>query len=357
MNPAATGRVYRAIGLMSGTSLDGVDLALCTFTDAPEGWQYSIERAITAPFPMIWKNKLETAHRFSALEYAMLHRDLGGFLGELVSEFKGEDTVDFVASHGHTIFHKPDLNITSQIGHPAAIVAACGLPVIADFRSIDVAYGGQGAPLVPMGDRVLFGDYDYCLNMGGFANVSYLKGDEVLAFDVCPVNTVMDRLARERGQEFDRDGNMARTGNMKERLLTAMNNLPFYERSGPKSLGRDWLENKFLPILDRSSASPESKLKTFCEHVAIQMGKVMDAPDKRCLVSGGGALNTYLMERMREHVKAELMLPDEQLVQFKEALIFAFLGVLRWRKEVNVLGSVTGGRDHVAGAIYFASNG
>lgn len=336
---------------MSGTSLDGVDLALCEFTKG-ESWSFSVERAITVPFPMIWKNKLETAHGFSGLELTMLDRDFGGYLGQLVDDFREGEPVDFISSHGHTIFHKPDLGLTAQIGHPSAVAAACGIPVIGDFRSQDVANGGQGAPLVPVGDLQLFGQYDYCLNMGGFANVSHHAGDQVWAFDVCPLNTVMNRLARELNRDFDRGGDIARTGNLKNTLLNRMNRLPFYERTGPKSLGREWLEGVFFPVIDMSTASPESKLRTFCEHVAVQLGRQLDDPGKTCLVTGGGAFNTFLMERIAEHAKTQLIVPDETLVSFKEALVFAFLGVLRRRKEVNVLGSVTGGRDHSAGAIY-----
>ncbi len=351
MSQGSSTPVYRVIGLMSGTSLDGVDLALCEFRKA-DTWSYKIVRAETVPFQMIWKNKLETAYGFSGFELTQLDRDFGGYLGALVDDFRQGEPVDFVASHGHTVFHKPDLNLTSQIGHPATIVAGCGLPVIGDFRSQDVANGGQGAPLVPMGDKLLFGEYDYCLNMGGFANVSYERDGVMHAFDVCPVNTVMNRLARELNHEFDRDGEFARAGALKEPLLNRLNNVSFYQRTGPKSLGREWLESIFLPTLDRSTASPNSKLRTFVEHVAIQMGRVMNEPDKKVLVTGGGALNTYLMERLQEHCAAQLIVPDETLVQFKEAMIFAFLGVLRRRLEVNVLGSVTGGRDHSAGAIY-----
>lgn len=348
-SPAGT---YRVIGLMSGTSLDGVDLALCELTGGGEDWKYKIIRAETAPYPMIWKNKLETAQSFSGLELTMFDRDLGSYYGELVNDFAGDDQVDFVSSHGHTIFHRPEFNLTSQVGHAATLAAACGLPVVADFRSMDVAMGGQGAPLVPMGDRLLFGDYDYCLNMGGFANVSFTRDDRVHAFDVSPVNTVMNYLANQKGRDYDAGGEMARQGRLYDKMLERLNKLPFYSIEGPKSLGKSWLEGRFLPIIDRSTSSIETKLRTFSEHVAVQMGRVLNEPGKRCLVTGGGALNTHLMERIAEHVKVELIVPERELVDFKEALIFALLGTLRWRNEINIYGSVTGGKSHVGGSIY-----
>ncbi|NQV03341.1 MAG: anhydro-N-acetylmuramic acid kinase, partial [Bacteroidia bacterium] len=266
---------------------------------------------------------------------------------------------------------------STQIGKGAAIAAETGLPVVCDFRSTDVALGGQGAPLVPIGDQLLFTDYHYCLNLGGFANISFVQEGKRIAYDICPANMVLNTLANQAGQAFDDNGNMARSGKILPGLLESLNHLSYYHQPAPKSLGKEWVESTINPLLDPliqhpatlslrgAEAAREPKqerrgnkiqdlLHTFCEHIAIQAGNNtgINRVDK-LLITGGGAMNSYLVERIRHYAAPQIILPDLQTIHFKEALIFAFLGLLRWRNEINILSSVTGAkRDSVGGAIY-----
>jgi anhydro-N-acetylmuramic acid kinase len=341
---------------MSGTSLDGVDLAFCRFHREAGKWDYTIEAAETVPYPAVWKERLESAERSSALEISLTDAEYGRYLGKLAKEFlrKYNLDADFIASHGHTIFHQPEKGMTLQIGKGSALAAESGFMVVNDFRSQDVSLGGQGAPLVPVGDRLLFGEYGYCLNLGGFANISYDAGEKRIAFDICPVNIVMNRLAGARGQAYDRDGLLARKGSVVPGLVEKLNDLLYYEQQPPKSLGKEWVISHINPLLDKNDESVEDLLTTFCEHIAEQIARCTDPAGGMVLATGGGALNTYLMERIRAHAGNSIIVPDLLTVNFKEALIFAFLGVLRIRNEVNVLASVTGAsRDHSSGVIWF----
>lgn len=346
---------YRVVGLMSGTSLDGVDLALCVLKHKGDLWSFEIEYAETIPYTTRNIRDLGIMARVSAVEYAETNVHYGKFLGSLVKVFlkKNKLEADFVASHGHTIFHQPQNQFTTQAGDGAALSVACGLPVVCDFRSADVALGGQGAPLVPIGDRYLFKDYDYCLNLGGIANISFEKSGKRLAYDICPVNIVLNSLALEKKKKYDHGGKLASRGKVNEKLLAKLNSNPFYSKSFPKSLGREDIEKSFLKIVKNDSSSVEDKLRTFCEHIAIQVAAAAGKKSGSMLITGGGAYNVWLVSRIMAHCDIEIAVPLKQIVEFKEALIFAFLGVLRWRNEINTLASVTGAsRDSSGGAIY-----
>ena len=341
---------------MSGTSLDGVDIAFCTFTFMERKWIYSIDKAETIPYPLEWKSRLRDLENKNALEYAMTDSDYGHYLGMVTKKFLQDNQLipDFIASHGHTIFHRPNAKFTSQIGKGSAIAATTGYPVVCDFRSTDVALGGQGAPLVPIGDRLLFEEYSYCLNLGGFGNISYEKSGDRIAFDVCPVNIVLNDLASFFQKEFDENGNLARSGKLHIPLLETLNELTFYRRLPPKSLGKEWVLEVINPVLNRFEIPEIDKLRTFVEHIADQVSGVMDLKGAATLlITGGGAFNTFLIEIITEKTGRHLILPDPLTINFKEALIFAFLGVLRWRNEINCLKSYTGStHDSTGGAIY-----
>lgn len=347
---------YTVIGLMSGTSLDGVDLACCTFKKSVQGWSYSIEKAVTYPYPASWIALLPQLLKADAFTYARANVDLGKCFGQMISSFVKEYNLnpDFVASHGHTVFHQPEIGLTTQIGSGAAIAAECGLPVVCDFRSSDVAYHGQGAPLVPIGDRLLFKDYTFCLNLGGFSNVSYQTDARTTAFDVCPVNTILNRFARLLGFEYDKDGAIARSGRVDVNLLADLNNLDYYKQSPPKSLGFEWSDVNILPLIERSSLSVPDLLCTFAEHVVVQIARALASfSPATLLITGGGAKNAYLIERLRAYTHHTITIPSPTIIDYKEALIFAFLGVLRLRGEANCLSSVTGAtKDVIGGAIY-----
>jgi len=347
---------YTVIGLMSGTSLDGVDVACCVFSYENGRWDYKITFAETFPYTEEWFKRLSCLPASTAAEFASADHLFGHLLGKITSGFieKYKIKADFIASHGHTVFHQPANGFTSQIGNGAAIKAETGLTVICDFRSGDVADGGQGAPLVPAGDRLLFPMYDYCLNLGGFANISFdLLGDR-LAFDICPVNIVLNLLAGKEGRPCDMDGAMASTGKLNPELLNALNSLPYYSLPGPKSLGKEWVEANISPLLDNSGLKTEDLLSTFCTHIAEQIALNTGIDNgKKLLITGGGTHNKHLVSEILAHIRPQLIIPDLLTINFKEALIFAFLGVLRQRNEINCLKTVTGAKQNGSfGAIY-----
>jgi anhydro-N-acetylmuramic acid kinase len=349
-------KVYHAIGLMSGTSLDGLDIAACEFVLNDDAWSYKIRFCQTYSYSAEWKTILAELPQYTALEFSRVNVQYGHLLGKLTRSFLDTTSFrpDFIASHGHTVFHQPDLGLTLQIGSGAAIAAETGIPVICDFRSLDVALGGQGAPLVPIGDRLLFNDFDSCLNLGGFANISFEKNGTRIAFDICPANIILNNLAQSVGQDYDMDGNLAKTGSIIPELLEKLNSLDFYKLSNPKSLGREWLEHSFLPVVLNFKEPVNNLLRTICEHIAIQVNLAVDyqSPAK-ILVTGGGIHNSFLMERIRKSGIHEWIELTDDISDFKEAMIFALLGTLRWRNEINVLASVTGSKlNHSGGVIY-----
>lgn len=348
--------VYNVLGLMSGTSLDGVDLAFCQFINEDGRWRYSIPHARTYKYPPKWTSILESAHAFDKKTLLDIHYELGEYYGELITNFTEQYQIlpDFIGSHGHTIKHKPDKGITLQIGSGEVMVRQTHITVINNFRKKDVDLGGQGAPLVPIGDRLLFGEYDACLNLGGFANVSYEVDGLRKAYDICPVNMALNEIAQRSDEPYDKGGAMARAGELDLPLLKALDRLEYYHRQPPKSLGKEWYLGKFKKEVDKHVLPPQDLLHTVVEHVAIQIAAALDEiGGERVLTTGGGAYNHYLIERIQHHCRPLIIIPEEELVDFKEALIFAFLAVLRVREEVNVLSSVTGARkDHCSGVIH-----
>lgn len=346
---------YNALGIMSGTSLDGLDLALCRFTLSGKQWAHTLDKATTIPYPEFWFRRLEQAHTLDAHSFLMLHKEFGRYMGEQVNAFLKDSTrPELIASHGHTIFHAPPQGLTFQMGDGAALAAECGITTVCDFRSLDVALGGQGAPLVPTGDEILFGNYDFCLNLGGFANISFRKNNQRIAYDICPVNSLLNPLSRKLGLPFDRDGKAGRTGKIIDELLAALNSPPYYQTPPPKSLGREWLEKNILPHINTEAYSIPDLLRTVYQHAAGQISIHLSGdPSTKVLVTGGGAYNRFLLDLIRANTRCTIVLPDDLLIQFKEALIFAFLGVLRMRNEINCLASVTGARkDSSSGCVW-----
>ncbi|MDP3353766.1 MAG: anhydro-N-acetylmuramic acid kinase [Flavobacteriaceae bacterium] len=347
-------KVYHVIGLMSGTSLDGVDLVCVSFL-SENNYEFKIEYAKTYSYSVDWKEKLKQSFNATAEEITYLHVVSGRYLGQLINHFIDEfsiKNIDFIASHGHTIFHNPSKKYTLQIGHGASISAITKLKVVCDFRSQDVALGGQGAPLVPIGDLILFSDYDYCLNLGGFANISYQENGLRKAFDICPVNVVLNYYAEKLGFPFDENGKLSSQGYIIQDLLKELNQLPFYINSSPKSLGVEFVMSEILPIINKYSISEKDILRTFVEHIAIKIAEKVN-PSKKILVTGGGTYNLFLINRIRELSKSIIVIPSDLLINYKEALIFALLGVLRVEGKINCLKSVTGAiKDHSSGIIY-----
>lgn len=347
---------YRVAGLMSGTSLDGVDIACCYLREENGHWEYSIVKAETFPYSLEWKSRLQQLPQAGGMELAHAHADYGHFLGNLVRIFLAQHNleVDLVASHGHTIFHQPQHGFTCQIGDGAAIAAECHLPVIADFRTLDIALGGQGAPLVPLGDHILFSEYSRCLNIGGFANISFDNEGRRLAFDICPANIILNYLSEKLGLPYDRDGLLAASGQVIGSLLLQLNEIEYYRLPPPKSLGREWVENSILPLLNTNEFSVYDVLRTATEHIAVQLAKAIGTKSgQQVLITGGGAFNAFLLQRLGARSDATMVVPDPVLVNFKEALVFALLGVLRLRGESNCLADVTGARENASGGALF----
>lgn len=341
---------------MSGTSLDGLDIAYCRFVFDGH-WSFEIVAAETVSYNEVLKKSLSELSRGSALDLAKSNIDFGRYCGEKVADFVKREKleVDFIASHGHTVFHQPAAGYTCQIGDGAALSVAAGIPVVCDFRSTDVALHGQGAPLVPIGDQLLFHDYDYCLNLGGIANISFDRDGVRLAFDLSVCNILFNHLANKMGLDYDKDGEIAASGKVHSELLEKLDSEKYYAKAFPKSLGRedvDIILQKYF-TLNSDSLSIEDMMATAVEHVARQIGKY--AESGKMLLTGGGAFNSHLVSRIQKYSAAKLVIPDSILVNYKEALIFAFLGLRRWRSEANSLRSVTGAmRDSVGGAIYIA---
>ncbi len=342
----------QVVGLMSGTSLNGLDIALCKFQKFHDNWQYKILHAETYEYSADWKQKLTKASDMNARDFLLLHHSYGQYLGDSVNRFLGYHlNAGLVASHGHTIFHQPESGLTFQLGDGAALASCCGITTVSDFRTQNVAMGGQGAPLVPLGDELLFGEYDACLNLGGFANISYRHENTRIAFDICPVNIILNRLAKQQDLDYDPDGRLGQAGKSNEKLVAQLNNLPYYVKKAPKSLGREWLEQYFIPILDQSGIDLKDKLRSVYEHIFYQINRCIKVFSFRSiLVTGGGVCNGFLLEGLKK-TGARLIIPDERLIRYKEALIFAFLGLLRYRNEVNCHASATGSRKDLSTGI------
>ncbi len=355
--------VYRAIGLMSGSSLDGLDIAFVEFHENGGKWSFSILEADCYPYTPGWQERLRDATSLSARDYLLLHSAYGQYLGNEVNRFIAEKGLQYkvglVGSHGHTTFHLPGQRMTAQLGDGAALAAVTQLPVVSDLRSMDVAAGGQGAPIVPVGEKLLFGDYDFYLNIGGIANVS-MNNEAFLAFDVCAANRVLNMLAADAGKAYDANGEMAAAGKMDDRLFMALNQLDYYSLPSPKSLANNFGTDLVYPLIKNSGASIPDALHTYCHHIAQQVRNSIEAIKKpgpgRLLVTGGGAKNGFLVGLLSEKLAAidiETVIPESNIIDYKEAVVMALIAVLRWREEVNVFSSVTGAaRDTVGGAMW-----
>lgn len=347
-----TKNTFQILGMMSGTSLDGLDMALCSFKREGSSWSYRLIRAGFKDYPPELRTQLEKAIGFKAIDLLALDAQYGGWLGQQAAAFLGSDsaTLDAVASHGHTVHHRPELGFTFQLGAPQYVALSSGLPVIGDFRSGDIALGGQGAPLVPVGDRLLFSTYDFCLNLGGIANISFEQDGKRIAFDIGIANMLLNHLVRPLGLTYDSGGAIAREGEINTALLESLDGLAYYAKSYPKSTGYEWFSGEILPLLGAFPDRPENQLRTAAEHIARQVGVQVRSISKegpgRILVTGGGALNTFLMELLQHQLQPgfEVVLPKRKLIEYKEAIIFGLLGALRLSGETNILASVTGAR-------------
>ncbi len=347
---------YHVIGVMSGTSLDGIDLAELYFqVNDNEEWSFKIISSITVNYPSKWKKSLQEAFYYSAEKMVLFNEQYTKYLGRVISEFiktNAIENLDAICSHGHTIWHQPKKGLTLQIGNLPSLSKIIKQTIVCDFRVQDVQLGGNGAPLVPVGDRFLFAEYDYCLNLGGFANISFEKGNKRIAYDVCPVNIVMNHYAELIGKPYDEGGKFAASGELNKELLNKLNDLEYYSKKPPKSLGMEWVQKDIIPILNNSRLNSKDILHTFVEHVAIQIAAQF-TKGPSVLITGGGVFNEYLINRLKYYTDCTIVIPSKNIVEYKEALIFGLLGVLKLRNSINCLSSVTGAkRDHSSGTVF-----
>lgn len=342
------------LGVMSGTSLDGVDLALCYF-DIQKNITYKMPLAKTIAYSTYWRSRLLRAVDFSSKELILLDLEYTKYLGDIIKTFIADNNIkdlDAVCSHGHTVLHRPDQGVTLQIGNLEQISKNIQQTVVCDFRVQDLLFGGQGAPLVPLGDRLLFSQYDYCLNLGGFANISKVSSGVSVAYDICPVNVVMNHYAQKLAMPYDSGGELAKSGEILPTILKQLEALSYYRQHPPKSLGVEWVYKELMPILKASKAKEEDVLRTCVAHFASQIVQQLN-PGSSVLVTGGGGYNRFLLEQIQASIDVTLVLPNKTLIEFKEALIFGLLGVLKLRDEVNCLSSVTGAsKDHSSGVVF-----
>ncbi len=347
---------YKVIGVMSGTSLDGIDLAYVTFK-FDEVWDFKIEIAETLEYDSYWLNILHNLTSFSLEKLQKIDYDYSIYLAHKIRDFLSKNSIEFVdavCSHGHTALHEPEKGLTYQIGNRDSVSKELNITLICDFRVQDVKLGGQGAPLVPIGDQLLFADYGYCLNLGGFANISNEKNGNRIAYDICAVNTVLNHYSGLLGHKYDDKGEIASKGSMNEKLFKQLNSLDFFSQSFPKSLGLEWVKKEIFPLIDDYHLNPQDVLRTFVEHIAFQITKeLIGNSEEMVLITGGGVYNLFLIDRIKSMTNNKIVIPDNLIINYKEALIFGLLGVLKLRNEVNCLCSVTGAKsDHSSGMIF-----
>ncbi len=350
--------VYHAIGIMSGTSLDGLDVAVIKFEQNLDKWSFKVINASTFDYTTDLKKRLSCCIDSGGFELIQLSNDWAYFASDCINKIKKQLNfkIDLIGSHGHTVFHQIDKKLTYQLGNAAIIAVETGIKTVSDFRSSDVALGGQGAPLVPIGDQLLFSEYDACLNLGGIANISFLENGQLLAFDVCPFNIPMNLLANQKNKEFDKNGEMAQKGTFQEKLLQNLKSLAYFQQASPKSLGVEWINKNFNPLLNELELNVEDKLSTLIELFSDLIATEINSKAiKNILISGGGTHNNYFINQLKSKTNAEIILPKSEIIEFKEAIIFAFLGLLRVLEIPNTITSVTAAkRAHCSGAIYLS---
>lgn len=360
---------YQIIGLMSGSSLDGIDLAHCSFESHGKNLHWKLNAASTLPFSKEWTNKLLELTQSNSKTLLAAHAAFGRYLGEQVNHFLQEQQLncDIVASHGHTIFHYPEEQFTFQLGDGAAIAATTGIPTIDRFRAMDMAFGGQGAPVAPIVDRYLFEGYDYYLNIGGIANISApIRDHRMVAFDIGGANQILDALAQIDGHSYDDKGKIAASGTPIPMLYDQINALPYFSESYPKSLGNDWVLDQQTSVYLQHTGKTADKLSTACKQLAYQTAKAIlqiqnqEKQQKsayKMLVTGGGAWNTFLIQQIRDACQKvcnlAIHIPSDEIIGFKEAILMALMGYLRMTKQNNCLATATGAtQDSVSGSLH-----
>jgi anhydro-N-acetylmuramic acid kinase len=354
-------KVYKIIGLMSGTSLDGLDLAYCHIWEQKGFWEFDIKKTKNVSYSVEMLAELKDAISLPAEKLIELHNVYGTWLGGQALAFINEHNleVDYIASHGHTTHHRPEMGLTFQVGSGQHLANTAGYPIISDFRTNDMALGGQGAPLVPIGDRIFFSEYDFCLNLGGISNISFEAKDKRIAYDIGLANMILNYITRKVDLDYDENGNMARSGTLNPTMLKRLNALKYYALPHPKSIGYEWFLAEVVPIVDETTDTIENLLHTSIQHICDKIVQQIElnpvSKKQRLLVTGGGALNAFLIETLEKKLgnTTTVVVPEKIIIEFKEALVFALMGVLRVERRINVLSSVTGAKkDSSSGVVY-----
>ena len=347
---------YHIIGLMSGTSLDGLDICYAQYSFSGK-WSFKIIKAVTIPYSKEWVASLKGLVDKSPSQIDVIDKDYTKLLANLVLDFISKykiSIIDAISSHGHTAIHKPNEGLTFQIGNLKILAELTNHTCVCDFRTQDVDLGGQGAPLVPVGDKLLFNKYDFCINLGGFSNISFSKLNKLIAFDICPLNIILNYYSKKLGHDYDYLGYLASTGQIIKPLLENLNSLNYYQIYGPKSLGLEWVVENFHETIKNYDNTIKDILRTLVEHAAIQISKILDQyGNGQVLLSGGGTYNEFFIKILTQHSNSKFIIPSKPIIDYKEALIFGFLGVLKLRNEINCMKSVTGAsKNHSTGKIY-----
>ncbi len=357
-------KTFKIIGLMSGTSLDGLDLCCCHISKDKDKWSFEIQDTKSISYTDEMQSELKDSIYLKADALLQFHNTYGTWLGKQAKQFISEKKldVDFIASHGHTTHHQPENGLTFQIGSGQHLANESGYKVVCDFRTNDVALGGQGAPLVPIGDHLFFGEYDFCLNLGGISNISLEQKGKRIAYDIGLANMILNYITRRIDLAYDKGGELARSGRINLNMLDRLNGLKYYLLPHPKSIGYEWFVEEVVPIVDNTNDTTENLLHTaihhICEKVAQQVKLNSSKSSSSLFITGGGALNHFLVEVLQEKLgeRTEVVVPKKELIEFKEAIVFALMGALRMEHEINVLKSVTGAkRDSSSGVLFLPS--
>ena len=329
---------------MSGTSCDGLDIAHCLFYKKNNDWIFELINCIDIPYPKKIKNRLLNCSHLDGLSLKILDLDLGEFFKDEIKKFIKESKTrfDLISSHGHTVFHEPKKKLSYQIGNPLIMYNSVRIPVVFNFRELDVIMGGEGAPLVPYGDKELFNEFDYCINIGGILNISKLYDKELIGYDICPANIILNKLSRELSEEYDVDGRISLSGNFDANLFKKLNSIHYYKDDLPKSLDINFIEKNYYPFF--SNKDPKDILHTYVNHIGYQVNNAIKKKKSRILLTGGGAFNNHILKKINHYNKLDhkFIVPSKKIVIFKEAIVFAFLGLQRFLKNKNVIKSVTG---------------
>ena len=351
--------IKNLIGLMSGTSLDGLDIVLVQFEENEDVISHKMVCNETVGYPTDLEQNIKKAHKLKIDEVQILDKAIGLFFAAQVNAFieknkLDQNDIEAIASHGQTILHQPENGFTLQLGCGSTIAYHTGIPVINDFRSLDVIAGGQGAPLVPIGDFNLFnGKAEAFVNIGGFCNISFKdhKG-EIQAFDICPSNLPLNRYAQKLNAAYDKDGDFAQAGVLDDLLLQKLNKLEYYTKSAPKSLGTEWLDKSFYPLISED-LDPKTILRTVSTHIATQITHTLKTNNiSSVYLSGGGVKNKFLINELKKSYSGNIIVPDEQVIDFKEALIFAFLGYCYLLNRATTIKTVTGSALSLSTGVY-----